>query len=360
MWHEPIPIEIKKKCLEMRASGFSARQIYNEYYKKLDMNICAYETFRRYLTRWAEKTYPDNTTLNAGTYHGFIAHDATVQVSSNGDIVQAWIKQKSTDIDVEEFLEAIKGSVEKYEYKPINHDSAFDMLEIPLFDMHWGVSFLDYYEPVLNSILDLIRSHKWKRIVIPFGQDFFHNDNITKGETTRGTAIEKVDMKRAVKEGKTFIFTLIDTAVEFADEVRVLYTAGNHDRSISWMFVQVLIERYGPELVDDSLAYRKIITYGKNAVMITHGDSKQATPANLAQIFPVSFPEEFAKATVREVHSGHLHHESETDIHGVMVRRLSSGTKTDEWSDKEDFVGTHKRFMVFEWSPDKLKSIHYI
>ena len=125
MWHEPIPIEIKKKCLEMRASGFSARQIYNEYYKKLDINICAYETFRRYLTRWAEKTYPDNTTLNAGTYHGFIAHDATVQVSSNGDIVQAWIKQKSTDIDVEEFLEAIKGSVEKYEY---NQDKAKEII----------------------------------------------------------------------------------------------------------------------------------------------------------------------------------------------------------------------------------------
>ena len=77
-------------------------------------------------------------------------------------------------------------------------------------------------------------------------------------------------------------------------------------------------------------------------------------------IFPVSFPEEFANASIREVHAGHLHREGEADIYGVMVRRLSSGNITDDWSDKEDFIGVHKRFMLFEWSLDKLKSIHYV
>ena len=124
--------------------------------------------------------------------------------------------------------------------------------------------------------------------------------------------------------------------------------------------MQVLLERYGPRVVDDSFEYRKVVTYGKNAIMITHGDSKQATAKNLAHIFPISFAEEFANADVREVHSGHLHHEAEADIYGVMVRRLSSGGKTDDWSDKEDFVGSHRRFMVFEWDNNKLKSIHYI
>ena len=113
-------------------------------------------------------------------------------------------------------------------------------------------------------------------------------------------------------------------------------------------------------MIDDSMDYRKIVTYGKNSIMLTHGDSKQATPKNLDHIFPVSFPEEFANANVREVHAGHLHRESEADIYGVMVRRLSSGSKSDDWSDREDFIGTHKRFMLFEWSPDKLNAIHYI
>ena len=226
--------------------------------------------------------------------------------------------------------------------------------------MHWGIAFLNYYESTMNEILTLILSHKWKKIVIPFGQDFFHNDSIVKGQTTKGTNIEKVDMTRAVKEGQTFLYTIIDTAIENADEVKVLYTPGNHDLSISWMFVQVLLERYGSNIVDDSLEYRKVFTYGKNSIMVTHGDSKQAVSKNLAQIFPVSFPEEFANASIREVHAGHLHREGEADIYGVMVRRLSSGNITDDWSDKEDFIGAHKRFMLFEWSLDKLKSIHYV
>jgi UDP-2,3-diacylglucosamine pyrophosphatase LpxH len=172
--------------------------------------------------------------------------------------------------------------------------------------------------------------------------------------------IEKVDMIRAVKESKVFIYTLIDTAIQHSNEVEVIYSAGNHDRSISWMFIQVLLERYGPGIVDDSLEYRKVISYGANSVMITHGDSKQATAKNLAHIFPIAFAEEFANANVREVHAGHLHHEAEADIYGVMVRRLSSGGKVDDWSNKEDFVGTHRRFMVFEWDLTKLASIHYI
>lgn len=355
-----IPIEVKKTCCQMRAEGKSYREIYKDYFAVAVANPTPYESFRKMVYKWMNKRVPDDMTLECGTYEGFIAHDATVQVSKTGEIVQAWIKQKATDIDPEEFLEAIRSTVEPFVYVPRELNNPSRMLEIPLFDMHWGVAFMDYYEPVLNEILDLITSRSWDKIVIPFGQDFFHNDSIINGQTTKGTIIEKVDMTRAVKEGKVFMTTIIDTAIQCANEVNVVYSAGNHDRSTSWMFMQVLLERYGPSVVDDSFEYRKVITYGKNAIMITHGDSKQATAKNLAHIFPISFANEFANANVREVHAGHLHHEAEADIYGVMVRRLSSGGKVDDWSNKEDFVGTHRRFMVFEWDQQKLKSIHYI
>lgn len=355
-----IPIQVKKTCCQMRLEGKSYREIYKDYFVKNVDDPACYESFRRLVHKWSHKIYPDEMTLEAGTYDGFVAHNATVQVSKSGEIVQAWIKQKAEDFDTEDFLEAIRESVEPFEYTPKELDKPKRMLEIPLFDMHWGIAFMDYYEPVLNEILDLITSRTWNKIVIPFGQDFFHNDSIINGQTTKGTVIEKVDMIRAVKESKVFMYTIIDTAIKHANEVKVIYSAGNHDRSISWMFIQVLLERYGPSVVDDSLEYRKVITYGKNSVMITHGDSKQATARNLAQIFPIKFAEEFSNANVREVHAGHLHREGEADIYGVMVRRLSTGGKTDDWSDKEDFVGAHRRFMIFEWDLNKLASIHYI
>lgn len=355
-----IPIDVKQLCCQLKSEGTSVREIYDNYFRQATSSQATYNSFRSMIHRWSKKQWADSTTLAAGTYGGFIAHDATVQVSKSGEIIQAWIKQKAENFNQEDFIAAIKESVEPFEYQETDCDNPTRMLEIPLFDMHWGVAFMDHYKSVLSELLTLLNNHIWDKIVIPFGQDFFHNDSIVNGQTTKGTHIEKVDMMRAVKEAKTFMYALIDTAIHRANEVRVIYTPGNHDRSTAWMFMQVLLERYGPSVVDDTLEYRKVITYGKNSIMITHGDSKQATAKNLAHIFPIMFSEEFANANVREVHAGHLHHEAEADIYGVMVRRLSSGGKVDEWSNKEDFVGTHRRFMIFEWDLNKLASIHYI
>lgn len=355
-----IPVKVKMECCRMKREGMPNREIYEKCYTPQVDTPCSFSAFRSMLHRWLKQTFPDTTTLECGTYEGFTAHNATVQVSKTGEIIQAWIKQKANDFDPEDFLNALRGEVEPYVYEPLHDANASRMLEIPLFDMHWGVSFLDHYECVLNDILALIDSRHWDRIVIPVGQDFFHNDSIVNPTTTKGTVVDKVDMTRAVKEGRQFITAIIDTALKNANSVKVFYSAGNHDRSISWMFMQVLLERYGRDVVDDSMEYRKVFTYGKNSVMVTHGDSKQATAKNLAHIFPISYPEEFAQAKTREVHSGHLHHESEADIYGVMVRRLSSGAAVDDWSNRQDFIGTHRRFMVFEWDLDSLRSIHYI
>lgn len=355
-----IPIQVKKECCRMKQEGYGLRQIYNDYYIGNVEDPCSYASFKRMLLRWENKTFPDDTTLECGTYDGFTAHDATVQVSSTGQIVQAWIKQKASDFNIEDLVETLRENVEHYKYVGQNEKSADRMLEIPLFDMHWGISFLDDYKQVLDDILDRIHSRHWDKIVIPFGQDFFHNDSIVNATTTGGTVIDKVDMVRAVKEGRQFITAIIDAALENANSVKVLYTPGNHDRSVTWMFMQVLLERYGADVVDDTMEYRKVFTYGKNSIMVTHGDSKQATAKNLAHIFAVSYPEEFAQASIREVHAGHLHHEKTGDIYGVMIRRLSTGVAVDDWSNRQDFVGSHRRFMIFEWDQNALRSIHYV
>ena len=355
-----IPIEVKKECLRLKAEGKRAREIYDEYYTNKVKTARNFNTFRRLLQKWSKSIYPDDFTLECGTYEGFTAHNATVQVSKSGEIVQAWVRQTVNEVDLDELVKSLKESVEPYKWEPQKDPAADRMLEIPLFDMHWGVCFLEYYKNTLNEILSLIRSKHWDRIIIPFGQDFFHNDSVVNGVTTKGTSIDKVDMIRAVKEGRQFITAIIDESLENSNSVSVIYTPGNHDRSISWMFMQVLLERYGENIVDDTLEYRKVFTYGTSAVMVTHGDSKAATAKNLAHIFAVSFPEEFAKATTREVHSGHLHHEKESDIFGVMVRRLSSGVAVNDWSNREDYVGSHSRFVVFEWDRNGLRSIHYV
>lgn len=355
-----IPLKVKKECCRLKQEGMSTKQVYDIYYVKQIDDPCGLSTFRGMLNRWMKKTFPDEITLEGGTYEGFTAHNATVQVSANGEIIQAWIKQKADDFNLDDIIAAIKENVEPYKYEIRNNPTADRMLEIPLFDMHWGISFMEDYESVLNDVLDLIHSRHWDRIVIPFGQDFFHNDSIVNPTTTKGTVVDKVDMIRAVKEGRQFITAIIDAALANSNKTEVFYTPGNHDRSVTWMFMQILLERYGDSVVDDAMEYRKVFTYGKNSIMVTHGDSKQATAKNLSNIFAISFPEEFAQANIREVHAGHLHHETIGDIFGVMVRRLSSEVAVDDWSNRQDYVGAHRRFMIFEWDQNCLRSIHYV
>lgn len=355
-----IPIKVKRECCRMYSEGVAPKEIYTNYYTRQIEKPCGLDTFRRLLCKWKKQTFPDDITLECGTYEGFTAHNATVQVSKSGEIVQAWIRQNVNEVDLDELVASLKESVEPYRFTPYYDGDADRMLEIPLFDMHWGNSFMEDYQPVLDEVLNLISSRYWDRIVIPFGQDFFHNDSVVNPTTTKGTVVDKVDMVRAVKEGKQFITAIIDAALNNSNETRILYSPGNHDRSVTWMFMQVLLERYGDKVVDDSMEYRKVFTYGKNSIMVTHGDSKQATAKNLSNIFAISFPEEFAQATVREVHAGHLHHEKEGDIFGVMIRRLSAGNAVDDWSNRQDYIGTHRRFMIFEWDRNSLRSIHYV
>ena len=280
-----------------------------------------------------------------------------MQVNANGEVIQAWIKQHTED-RLDEILEAIKDNTPIATIRPARREPANCMLEIPLFDMHFGIADMEFYRNTLEEILGVISSKRWDKIVIPVGQDLFHNDSISKGVTTKGTLIEKVDLRKAVCDAKTFYFNLIDTALQCANEVSVMYSPGNHDKTVGWMFVLILKERYG-DIVDDSTAERKAVYWKECFIGITHGDKRTDNPNGLRGKFTVEFSTLFAKAKVREIHAGHLHREDGRDEYGVQVRRMSTGNKDDDWTTEEGYK-SQKRFMLFEWSPGRLKEIHYI
>ena len=111
---------------------------------------------------------------------------------------------------------------------------------------------------------------------------------------------------------------------------------------------------------DDSLKQRKCIAWRKCFIGITHGAYKKSSLQDLRGQFTIQFPAEFAEATVREIHAGHLHREEECDIYGVMCRRLAHRGAEDDWTDDEGLIGANKRFMVFRWKPGRLAGIDYI
>jgi UDP-2,3-diacylglucosamine pyrophosphatase LpxH len=230
------------------------------------------------------------------------------------------------------------------------------LLEIPLFDAHFGVSDYDYYKQTQSRIMDKLISRKWEESLFVLGQDMLHNDDF-RGRTSNGTQIEVVDMVKAWEDARTFYEPLIEKAIKQSNSVKLYFVKGNHDESMSWAFVQLLKERYPQLQVDDTFIERKAYTFGNNFIGITHGDKARK---NLHNIFPVEFPNEWANATNREIHIGHLHVEDAKDHFGMVVRTLATRNKTDKWHKDNGYVGAHKRFMLFEYSVEQLESIHYV
>jgi hypothetical protein len=348
--------ETKRHCVTLAEQGKTYEEIYKEQIQgRSGMSL---RSFKRRMAEWKHKVLNDSEMLEtANLAYKFTPHAATVQVNNKGEVIQAWIKQRTED-RLEEILEAVKDNTPIANISPTIKETDGCMLEIPLFDMHFGIANFEFYKNTLGKILGVISGKHWDKIIIPVGQDLFHNDSIAKGVTTKGTLIEKVDFKNAVYDAKTFYFNLIDTALLHANEVSVMYSPGNHDKTVGWMFVQILKARYG-DIVDDSLAERKAVLWNGCFIGITHGDKHTDTVGGLRGKFTIEFPTLFAAAKVREIHTGHLHREDGKDEYGVQIRRMSTGNKNDDWTDEEGFK-SQKRFMLFEWTTNELKSIHFI
>lgn len=233
---------------------------------------------------------------------------------------------------------------------------ASKLLEIPLYDMHFGVSTLEYYEKHLQEIVYKIRSRKWEKILFIIGQDLLHNDNF-KGQTANGTIIDKVNMEKAFDEALEFYTTLIYEAVPNANEVEAIYVKGNHDESMAYGLFRTLKATFPQVSFDGSLKQRKAFTWEKIFIGLSHGD-KGAN--RILENFISEHGKLIAHADVKEVHLGHLHTEKSKDQFGITQRTLATANKTDDWHDDNGFVGANKRFQLFEYSPTSLDAIYYI
>jgi UDP-2,3-diacylglucosamine pyrophosphatase LpxH len=265
------------------------------------------------------------------------------------------VKPKVQGTYYEKILEAIR------EIKPVHIDvqpiniNNNRLLEIPIFDPHFPISTYAYYQPTQAKIMDLL-SRNWKEVLFVIGQDMLHNDNF-RGQTANGTQIEHVDIPNAWEEARKFFEPMIEKAIKHSQKVKIVYSKGNHDESMSWAFVQMLKVRFPQAQFDDTIVERKVHVFEKVFIGITHGDKARK---NLHNIFPVEFPNEWSQAKTREIHIGHYHVEDAKDVYGMVIRTLATRNKTDQWHKDNGFIGAHKRFMLFEYTQEELVSIHYV
>ncbi|PLR99634.1 hypothetical protein [Bacillus sp. T33-2] len=265
------------------------------------------------------------------------------------------VKPKVSGFDVDKFLEKAK-----QEIIPVHIiekvTEGIGLLEVPLFDLHFGVNTYESYIPVRDKTLSKIHSKKWDKIFFIIGQDLLHNNGFD-GKTSSGTLIEKVDMDKAWDDAFTFYCDLINAAQNNSNSVECSYSIANHDDSMSWSLVKCLEIKFPDIKFDTSKKVRKSFVWNDVFIGYSHGHKGSS---RLHENFLSDFGKQMAVAEVVEIHTGHIHTETAKDKFGVLVRTLSTKGKTDDWHDDNGFVGAHKRFQLFEYSPSSLDAIYYI
>ena len=240
-------------------------------------------------------------------------------------------------------------------------DEEAPYLNIPLFDMHFGISDYDYYKPTQERILYYLEKPR-KDILFIIGQDLFHNDDM-RGRTASGREIQKVDMEKAFEDAWMFYVPLIEKAIENSQMVHVFYSIGNHDEFSGWSFVKALEKRYGDQATFDTrFKERKVHMLGKNFIGMNHSDKKNIK--RLPENFATEFPLEWSKATTREVFVGHEHAEKEielvSDTGGIVLRRMPTRNKIDDWHDSMGYTTAHKRFQIFFYNETEVIGSVYV
>jgi hypothetical protein len=225
------------------------------------------------------------------------------------------------------------------------------MLVVSLYDHHFGKLAWrrevgeDYdlaiaeriYANAIEDLLQKSRGYDVERILLPVGQDFVHVSG-PKMETDAGTP-QDTDGRfpKIMTTAMMALVHAIDRMLLVAP-VTVCYVPGNHGGTAEWHAVMFLSAWYrnNPNVtIDAEPMPSKHILYGNTLIGMTHGDGIK--PDRLPIMLASLWPEDWAKAKWREMHTGHLHSKKETqyvsceDYDGVLVRRLPSLTATDAW-----------------------------
>jgi hypothetical protein len=248
-----------------------------------------------------------------------------------------------------------------------------NMLEVSIFDAHFGKLAwapetgnnydLEIAESVyLDAVQELIRKSAGfniERVLFPFGQDFFHIDNL-ESKTTRGTP-QDADGRYAkiFRTGTMACVKAIDYLRQVAP-VKLIWVPGNHDTTASYHLGMFLWAWYQNAkdveiCMDRTLTSRRYEAYGPVVVGFSHGD--KVKPERLVSVMLQEARELLATRRTLEIHQGHLHKAREmvyasTDTYagGVRVRTLPSLSGFDAWHYGEGYTGTMRAAEAYLWN----------
>ena len=256
--------------------------------------------------------------------------------------------------------------------KPIAYQPGEMMFELPMMDVHFmkraeveetGEAYdmetttRLYKEKVLDihGKLMAIKGLTFEKILLPFGQDFFHYDNINR-TTTKGTPVENDGPFYKMYEAGMDLMIWTVELFRKLGPIEIVWVPGNHDWTLSYFAVSGLARIYEDCAgVDVNIAptSRKYVQFGVNLIGFSHGKEEGN---RIKTIMQQEAPEAWGETQLREWHLGDLHHEEAEEVGGIIIRRISSITAPDGWHAVKGYRATRKA-VGFVW--DKVKGMAY-
>lgn len=264
------------------------------------------------------------------------------------------VKPKVNGVDWDKLIEVIK-TVPAVTVKPKYIPGEEKYLNIPLFDMHFGISDYEHYKTTQAKVLNKLKNG-YEEVLLIIGSDLFHH-NDHRNRTASGREIEHADMSKAWEDAAKFYEPILHEALKTSGKVTGVFVKGNHSESLEWAFTKYLEARFPQITFNTEFKERKVHMLGNVMIATTHGDKARK---RLNELFPAEFPLEWSKAKTRELFIGHLHTEEVIDKGGLVQRALSTRNKTDKWHEDNGYTTSHKRFQVFEYSRNEIENIYFV
>lgn len=264
--------------------------------------------------------------------------------------VKAWLaKKKEEQIFQEQFTDFLAS------YKPVSQDimtpkfvgNKFPaMLVINKQDSHLNKYDIDGDNDIAKRLANIVYklelianqatlSNNLNQITYIIGSDEFNSE--FTGTTTKGTPQTNThtyqDSFQFICEHEILVITML---LQYAENVNVVYVAGNHDEFVGWHMVtwlQAYFKNIDRLTFDVSPKYRKYISYGNSALMFNHGDAIK--PAKLAALFPIEFREAWSFHSNYYIFTGDKHHEVSHDFNGIKFYQIPAFSNAKSlWDDK--------------------------
>jgi len=178
-------------------------------------------------------------------------------------------------------------------------------------------------------------SNNLEQITYIIGSDEFNSEY--SGMTTKGTPQTNThtyhDSFKFICDHEVLMITML---LQYAENVNVVYVAGNHDEFAGWHMITWLDAFFrNTERVhfDCSPKYRKYVSYGSSALMFNHGDAIK--PAKLAALFPMEFKDGWSFHQNFYIFTGDKHHEVSHDFNGIKFYQIPAFSSAKSlWDDK--------------------------